>query len=156
MKHRGRIALALACLLMSSCATAPYVAPADGPKAELRLATVGGVFAAATLYDEAESCSGMRSPGELHKTRERSVAVAAGRPLSFSMESIGAALEQCRIVLTFTPLEGHRYSAIYLHEGGPSQCAIRLSDVTKNDPAPVNSRKRAFTPPALPSSPSCR
>jgi hypothetical protein len=158
MKHRKHAGLALACALVGGCATSVYVAPPGSPLAELKLTAVGGVFAGATIYEEAESCRGMKSPGELIKMRERVVAVPAGRPVSFSMESIGQVsgmpLAQCRIVMTFTPLEGHRYTAAYEHEGAPGKCIIRLTDTTAS--TPVQARQREFLPPATRSSPSCQ
>lgn len=159
MKYWKSSSLVLA-LLIGGCATPPYVAPAVGAQAELKLVASGGVFAGATIYEEPELCRGMRSPGELIKVRERVVLIPAGTPVSFSMESIGyeggLTWAQCRIVLTFTPLAGHRYTAVYKHDGAPDQCTIQLTDTTASSPAPIDGRKRIFTPPATRNSPSCK
>lgn len=160
MKPWKKIGLVLVCSLIGGCATPPYVLPAGSAQAELKLVASGGVFAGATIYEESESCRGMRSPGELIKVRERVLPIPAGKPLSFSMESIGyeggLTWAQCRIVLTFTPLAGHHYVAIYEHEGAPNQCSIQLTDTTASTPSPINGRKRTFTPPATRNSPSCK
>ena len=160
MKYWKSSSLLLACFVIGGCATPAYVSPAGVAQAELKLVASGGVFAGATIYDEPESCRGMRSPGELIKVRERVVAITAGKPLSFSMESIGyvggLTWAQCRIVLTFTPLAGHRYAAVYEHDGAPNQCSIHLTDTTASASSPINSRKRIFTPPATRNSPSCK
>ena len=160
MKYWKSSSLLLACFVIGGCATPAYVSPAGVAQAELKLVASGGVFAGATIYAEAELCRGMRSPGELIKVRERVVPIPAGKPLSFSMESIGyeggLTWAQCRIVLTFNPLAGHSYAAVYEHDGAPNQCTIRLTDTTASAPSPIDGRKRIFTPPATRNSPSCK
>lgn len=160
MKYWKSGSLVLACFTIGGCATPPYLSSPGGAQAELKLVASGGVFAGATIYDEAESCRGMRSPGELIKVRERVVSIPAGEPLIFSMESIGyvggLTWAQCRIVLTFTPLADHSYAAVYEHDGAPNQCSIQLADTTASAPSRVDGRKRVFTPPATRNSPSCK
>lgn len=130
---------------------------AKEPSATLLLDTSGAIRATATIYQESETCLGTESRVDIDQKRERKVSIRAGQPLSFGMASIDSETTQCHKVMTFTPLEGHRYLATYMQQATAGKCAVLLSDISHTSKiSQISPTQRTYTPPLVKDGAACK
>ena len=125
-------AIALAFIALGGCAPLPYVEPAGGETATLRIenqtAAVFGYELEADTYKDAATCAGRLRiadaralpRGVAHNLR---VGAAAEFTLTFRGSGGGASrAESCAVAGTFTPVAGERYVAIF--RSGQQKCEL--------------------------------
>jgi len=149
-------------MLLAGCGTA-YVAPSDGPTANLAITMAGGVLQTAAIYSRAEDCTGSQFIGEIGPDG-RMVVIRAGTPISFIMgannprsNATGLSVKSCTIVLTFTPVQGHSYFANYQFSEYEGKCTAEITETVQGSSSRtrVNAIARKYVTPLTASSPAC-
>jgi hypothetical protein len=154
--HQSAVRAGLAAVLLAGCARGAYVAP-DGPgTARLTIQNASAdVLPLDTFEDQAE-CSGRLAldRGGVPAGDVWTVRIAAGEP--FTLTARGSApggMNSCSAAVTFDPVAGESYLAIYRMRG--DKCFLQLGRRTSDRYAAKTSY--AIEPSARPrDEPACR
>lgn len=127
-------ALAFLCTALAGCAvyTRPYVEPASGPTASLRIvnATPGG--SSAFFYEDAKECSRRSNSGLISPNTERVFRVAADKELALT---VGYDVQKanpriiCNVTASFVPAAGQVYQATLVATTSGEFCAVKIERV---------------------------
>ncbi len=116
-------AITLAFMALGACAPLPYVEPADGEIATLRIenqtAAVFGHELEADTYQDAAACAGRLRIADVHALPRgvaHNVRVRADAEFTLTFRGTGGGAsraESCAVAGTFRPVAGERYVAIF-------------------------------------------
>lgn len=139
----------VALTLLAGCGSMNYQIPAGSPSASLTLRNAVGQGEVGMTTHQNIDCrdAGKYVPGSTLKPgTEASVAIEAGRPFTFAVQSLRPvkggnanvvvpgliALNVCHVAGTFTPESGRQYVAVFTDEGNVCRVVVREADSMKS------------------------
>ncbi len=133
--------------LLSGCAvfTQPYVVPASGPTAKLRIVNGAQRDLEISFYDQSDHCVGRRSLKKLKNGEEVTTVVYAERDLTFQLYQTERADGRfCLKNIRFRPSEGGSY--VFETRQSANSCQWHMSQESESGlPSPVPIRGIAWS-----------
>jgi hypothetical protein len=127
----------LALTLLAGCAAVVsphYAEPTGADTASLTFAKTDDFLVLPSIFANASDCSGRNLVPAIPDNGQETRKVPSGRPLSISLLRARDYFSlTCTRIVTFTPVAGHRYTALIT--GHRSECHIELTDAGTPDNA---------------------